>query len=64
MIEGKTESYMRDKGISQADIEKAREFKDRYAGHDIFPVVVARELDISPSSAKRMQDIYSSIHPF
>jgi hypothetical protein len=63
ILEDKTEAQIRNKGISQLDIQKAREFQKQYAHRDMFSRVIARELDISPASAKHMQDIYRGFNP-
>jgi hypothetical protein len=62
LIEGKTEAQIRNARFSQLEIDKAREFRAKYEHRDMLSAVVAKEMDIQPATAKRMQDIYRTLN--
>ena len=57
LLQGVPEPSLRLSKFSNDDIQKAMRFRDEYAHRDIFPKLVARELEITEGSAKRMQKI-------
>jgi hypothetical protein len=58
LLDGKSDTQLRDLGFSTMEIHKAREFHARYATRDMFPIVVAREMSITRAAAQRMQYVF------
>jgi hypothetical protein len=54
--EGRTARYLRDEGFGDDEITKAVTFRDKYQNRDIFPSILAKELDIPMSTARRLKE--------
>jgi hypothetical protein len=61
MLEGLTDSQLRELGFSALEIHKAKEFHESYAHRDMFSCVVGRELGISRAAAQKMQQTYRQL---
>lgn len=57
MLEGYTESQMRNEGISKAEIDIAMKFQNEYAHRDMLRSSLAIELGVSRGVAQRLQEV-------
>jgi hypothetical protein len=56
LAKGKSEDYLIINGFGRDEIEKAVKFKDNFAHRDMLRSVLAKELQVSQGTARRLQE--------